>query len=214
MVDELLVAEHPSQAIQAAAVGTEAHHMDIATAKRFFLECREELVEGYRNVADYCREHQISAPLPNDNFVHALTLTDLMFDKCQRSLRMLTGGHGDGFIGCLKDTFVKMLHRLKKNSGVAQILVLNGGSESKLLDSLAAEFPGTLKIAKGRIVSGAVSHCIVADNEMVRDEQPHEPLAELTSANVIKANVYFHSPGMADLFSKRFDAIWERVARS
>ena len=55
---------------------------------------------------------------------------------------------------------------------------------------------------------------MVCDSDMVRDEAPHEPLAENNDANLIKANVYFHNRAIAEMFTLRFDQTWEFLAPS
>ncbi len=188
--------------------------MDIRKAKSLFEECGSDIVKEYESVVQFCRVNQIGAPLANGNFLHALTLTDLMFTHAEHSLRMLTGGAGDGFVACLKKNFCGMLSRLRRNGGEAQIIVVDGGVENVLLKSLCEEFPTTLQVKKGTASGRSIAHFIVADSKMVRDEQPHPPLTDSTDANIIKANVYFHSPAIAGLFASRFDAIWKQLSAS
>jgi hypothetical protein len=194
-----------------AESGKDAPVMNIAKAKRIFQDCGPDLVREYDSIVKFCRENKVSAPLANGNFMHALTLTELLFGHTDNSLRMLTGGHGDGFIACLKSTFVAMLNRLRRNNGKARIVVVNGDRESALLNRLRADYPNTLDVKHGSATT-PIAHFIVGDSEMVRDEKPHPELDDSSDANLIKADVYFHSPAIASLFEDRFDSIWDRLS--
>lgn len=190
--------------------GDGGHSMNVGEAKEIFRSYRRGLAAEYEDVVRFCRKNSVDAPLKNGSFLHALTLTDLILTHCDKSFRMLTGGAGDGFVSCLKDSFVEMLERLKASKGKARILVLNGPTDTEVLRSLREGFPDTLEVRKG-IARGNVAHFIVADNDMVRDEKPHIPINDASDADTIKADVYFHSPPIAELFSSRFDAIWTKV---
>lgn len=190
---------------------TGSHCMDIGKAKALFNECGGEMVREYESIAAFCRENRIDAPLANGNFLHALTLTDLLFRHTEKSLLMLTGGAGDGFIACLEKTFKAMLGRLRSNKGSARIIIVDGDQENKLLRSLQKDYPGVLQVARATSSGSPISHFIVGDGEMLRDEEPHPQLNDSIDANVIKADVYFHSPNIASIFTNRFDAMWRRV---
>lgn len=192
---------------------TDAVRMDIQKAKDIFRECGRDLATEHENVVDFCRKNRVSAPLSNGNFLHALTLTELLFRHCDQSFRMVTGGAGDGFLGCLRNQFSQMLARLRANGGDARIVVVDGDTESGILHELVGKYEGTLCVRAATAPTGKlVQHYMVADGEMVRDEEPHEPIDNGSDAGLIRAKVYFHSPGVAELFTKRHDRVWDRLS--
>lgn len=185
--------------------------MNIEQARDIFRCSRAEMVSEMNGVANVIREQGISVPIPNASFLHALALTDLMMRYTEREFLMVTGGHGDGFIGCLKDSFAGMLARLKENGGKAQVVVVDGPETNAFLDSFAKLFPNVLRWSKASTGGSPVAHFIVADGEMVRDEKPHPELSDESLASVIKANVYFHNRGIASVFRSRFERIWKSL---
>ena len=138
----------------------------------------------------------------------ALALTDVMFTRSTKSIRMLTGEQGDGFLSALKEPFVAALERIKYNGGSVKIIVL--GQTNKCLDDLQKTFAGTLEIIKAKS-SGAIKHFTVCDSSMARMEEVHEPLSDKTLITTIKARVCFNDSSQATALEENFDKIWNRL---
>lgn len=196
--------------------------LTISQAQQFYDEHGSELLSDYRSIVEVIRRHRIESPLDNSNYLHALLLTQLMLEHTSHQFRMLTGGMLDGFVGTLRTSFRQMLERIRDNSepSHARVLVIVDGEESaseqeqsascEALRELYAEFPCTLEIQKIRLQPGtSLSHFIVGDHDMVRDEQPHQPLDPRSDSSLVRADVSFYSPTKARLFMSRFDTFWE-----
>jgi len=87
--------------------GMEAGSMKIKDAKDIYLKHGLSLQPDFEALAVVFRKCDIEAPIANSNYLHALSLTDLMFRHADHSLEMVTGGCGDGFIGGDKRNTVK-----------------------------------------------------------------------------------------------------------
>lgn len=185
--------------------------MTIQTARDLFLQYGEKFRPDCEAVVSLVRKRNLSDALPNSNYLHALSLTQLMLDHTDHEFRMLTGCAGDGFLSSLKSSFVEMLRRIRDVKGTARIIFVNDNRKSEWIDSLRKEFPDTLDTVSVRAATN-LSHFIVCDDDMVRDEELHDALTEQSSANLIKAKVFFKNLAMAEVFSVRFDAIWKGVS--
>lgn len=191
--------------------GTEAATMNIRTAKQLFNDYGDDFVSELEKVATVFRSAHLRDPLPNGNFLHALCLTRMMLRHTSKKFLMVTGGAGGGFIGCLLGDFRKMLLRVKKNKGEAKVIVVdNNSSEDTVFSQLQNEFPSCLKVAYA-YSEAPIRHYLVADNDMVRDEELHDPLTDDTNADAVVADVYFRNPNIADLFAGRFRRQWEKA---
>lgn len=187
--------------------------MNVEQAKQLFRDSREDFVSEYADLAKLLRESRIVHPARNGNYLHALVLTDLMMRSTASEFLMVTGGSGDGFLHTLQDTFRDMLRRLRENDGKARIIVVDGKETNDHLESCRSDFADVLEYTRGSSPN-RISHYIVADEEMIRDEQPHPPISSSSPANQIKANVYFHNPGIASHFRQLFQKQWTTLAAS
>lgn len=203
--------------------GAHIDHMDAAmfTIAKAQERSREELpylLEEYGPLVEFCRENNVVAPLKNNTYMHALAMTQIMFDRTDTYLRMVTGACGYGFINLLKDPFVTMLKRLRRmremvpNAG-ARIIVVNG-SNSDVLAKLETEFGDVLRIERAVApLDAKVEHYIVCDDDMIRDEKPHPPLTPQSPIDTVKADVYFYNPRLAGIFARRFDNLWSQLTQ-
>lgn len=187
--------------------------MTINEAKQFFARFKDDLRPDVEALVSLFRDSEIDAPLANGNFLHALSLTELMIDHTRQSFSMLTGGSGDGFLSCLKDNLRRMLARVRSVGGQARIIVINGDRDpSACMTELQREFAGTLEVKTVFAAPGTnITHFIVCDDDMVRDEEPHPPLSDVASANLIKAKVFFRNRPKAKAFAFRFNSIWQAL---
>lgn len=185
--------------------------MNIKEAKDVYSKHGASLHPDYEALSTVFRQLDIEAPISNSNFLHALSLTHLMFHHADRRLEMVTGGCGDGFIQCLKQSFLSMLDKIRASGGTARIIVIDGDC-SQLNTWAAGAYKDVLQIVRASAKPGVrIAHFIVCDDDMVRDEEPHGPLTDTTDANQVKAQVYFHNHSKARIFSSRFSAMWNAL---
>jgi hypothetical protein len=187
--------------------------MTIQAAREIFGKYDEAFFQDNANLTKMLRDSQSTAPLSNGSYLHALIYTDQMFRNTNNSFRMFTGGCGDGFLSCLSDSFEAMLKRLHSFKAKARVIIVDGSAG--FLADVKARFSETLEIVEAVAKPGSeISHFIVCDDAMVRDELPHVPLSEDKDANLIKAQVYFHNRAMSEIFSLRFDQTWDFLIKS
>ena len=152
--------------------------------------------------------------MKNLNFLHALSLTGLMFDTTKANFRMLTGQACDGFVEILNEKFIALLQRLKEIGGKARIIVVDAKKdEPSFLKNIIERFPDTLKVERGR--SGAnvkIEHFIACDGHMLRKEKYHDPITNESMASDIKADVYFQNESETVMAEDTFDIIWNKLS--
>ncbi len=185
--------------------------MTVADAQRIFSQYTNDFLEEQEHFVDLLRKNHIEQAISNSNYLHALTLTDLMFRHTDRSFRMLTGFEGDGFLKCLCKSFKSMLTRIQERGGKARIILVDGDATD--LQSIREEFKDTLEVVEAvpSNSESSIAHFLVCDTDMVRDEKPHKKLAEGGNANQIHAEVYFANRFKGGTFSRKFDLIWEKL---
>jgi hypothetical protein len=210
--DERTACERASTTSGPTVPSMDATGMNIKQARRVYKDFGRSLNPDFESWVRLFRRLNIDAPIANVNYLHALSLTDLMFRHADNKLDMVTGGQGDGFIEVLKDSFISMLERIRRNNGAARVIVFNGRA-TVLQQIVDNAFANVLTVRRATMRPGAViRHFIVADDDMVRDEEPHEELTDLTDANKVRAKVYFKNPSQARVASSRFTAMWEAVS--
>lgn len=161
-----------------------------------------------REVVNYMIDHNIKTEFNNDSYQDALALTDVMFTRSTKTIRMLTGTHGDGFLNALLEPFVAALERIRLNRGFVKIIVI--GQTCKTLTELQSTFAGTLKVIRAQ-ASGPIKHFTVCDSNMARMEEIHEPLTSDTLITAIKAKVCFNDRAQSGALEENFDKIWNRL---
>lgn len=185
--------------------------MTVSEAKKVFGDFGLHMRGEFESIVTVFREHGICDAVSNSSYLHALILTDLMFRHTSHSFSMVTGCAGDGFLTSLSNSFRKMLFRIKDARGTARIVFLDKPEpKNQCFDNLRKEFAGTLSCISA-LSSGKVSHFMVCDQDMVRDEDLHKPLTPDSSAHLIKARVYFRNKPKASAFSMRFDSLWNAL---
>ena len=186
--------------------------MRIRNAKEIYRDFGESLRSDSEELINLVVSGRIGLPLENANYLHALNLTDSMMRHTTAHFRMLTGGAGDGFLGCLKGSLKEMLGRIKANHGDARVIVVN--SRATDLESLVAEFPNTLSVIEAATSDRKpIPHFIVADESMLRDEEAHGDLSDDSDANQVRAKVYFANRTMAEAFIQKFDILWRGLSK-
>ncbi|MCX6967649.1 MAG: hypothetical protein NTZ46_07685 [Verrucomicrobia bacterium] len=146
----------------------------------------------------------------NDSYVDALYLTDLMFRRSTKSIRLLTGPGVDTFLSALKEPFIEALNRIKKEGGNVRAVILSA-ELPEWLRELSQQYQTVFQICRARS-SKPIKHFIVCDSCMARLEEFHGETNAESSASEIKAQVYFSEPEKAKVFEEHFDSIWKTVA--
>ncbi len=183
--------------------------MTIEDAKKVFEKFGTSLLPDLEAMVTLFRENRIDAPLSNNNYLHALSMTDFMMANTSSSFLMVTGGDGDGFLGCLQDQFDSMLKRIQKANATAKIIILGSQSTgTDILVPMERKYPEALNVIRLHAKGSVMPHFIVCDDDMVRDEEIHETLNKDQDANLIKAKVYFRNKPVAKVFIQRFEMIW------
>jgi|SRR5882724_3486813 len=193
--------------------GHQVHRQDskILTVKDAKQKYRESHADesGYRDLVTLLIDSGFPKPFKNDSYYDALVLTEAMFERSNREIRWLTGSGTDGFVVELYDTFVATLERIRAAGGKVRIVMLSDQRPVQICD-LMKQFPDTLQVALAKPLS-KLQHFIVCDSKIVRVENTHENLSDLSGAHEVKAEVYFNNPEKANMLNTFFDAIWTAV---
>lgn len=184
--------------------------MKIEDAKRLYLQWGKVLQPDYDHLIDAHREQKPHKGMPNDNYYHALCLTDRMFRETKHHMRMLSGKDGDGFLTTLRESFEGMLVNITENGGFAHIILV-ADTVSNFIKEMKEKY-SSLQVTLACLKEGRqIAHSIVCDNRMVRDEKTHPPLTEESNANDIKATIYFDDKVVAKVAAENFDSAWELI---
>ncbi len=182
--------------------------MDIQNAQRVYGEIGEFIRGDISNIANKMG----SSGLANDTYFNALEYTDLMFYRTLSNIRMFSGGDGDGFLSTLHNSFERALAKIKEAKGFARIILIND-EIPPALKQIQQTHPDTLEIVPVRVESGVdLSHYIVCDDNMLRDEKLHDILTPDTDIREIKASVYFNNDTKSQAFIERFDNMWKSLS--
>lgn len=150
--------------------------------------------------------------IPNDSYVHALFLTDLMFGETWKELMMVSGSYAGSFLRRLFATFNGTLDRIKRAGGRARVILLDSTLPQEISE-LQEEFKGILEIICARVKPGArMTHFIVCDGVMVRDEALHPPLTDRSLVTLVRANVYLNNEKRAEAKALEFEGMWDYLA--
>jgi hypothetical protein len=161
-----------------------------------------------REVINFMIERNIKTEFSNDSYLDALTLTEIMFNRSNSSICMLTGAKGDGFLETLKKPFCEALDRIKENKGFVHIVAIS--PINTCLNELQRRYSGVLKVIPAR-VTGQIKHYMVCDSKMARMEEIHGNLDETTNADAIHARVCFNDPVQAKILESDFNSLWKRL---
>jgi hypothetical protein len=165
----------------------------------------------FRDMVQQMIDKGVKTEFANDSYLDALFLTDVMFTRASRSVRLLTGKGADGFLKTLSDRFETMLERFAKTEGRVKIILVADVLPA-WLTSLVQRFPQVLQVACAS-ASRPVKHFIVCDSKMARLEEIHGELHQHTPATDIKARVFFNEPETASVFEGYFEQIWSVVSK-
>ena len=154
-----------------------------------------------------CKKNGMSQRISNTSYIHALSLTDWMFQNTMSSLKILCGPSIDGFLSVMRESFKGALRRIKEKDNVAQIIIAGPQIPQEITD-IQQEIPGGLKaIAALPAKPEIISHFIVSDSA-TRQEKPHLPLTDDMDINVIKATIDINNIQKVKILTRTFDEIW------
>jgi len=145
----------------------------------------------------------------NDSYLDALFLTELMFDRTRREMRILSGPAGDGFLSTLAAPFEVALQRVSEAKGFIRIILLSK-EVPPFLEEIRKRFADVLFISLAQ-AANPVKHFIVCDSQIARLEEEHGELKPDTLASEIKAKVYLNAPEKAVWLEKFFDSVWAKL---
>ncbi len=157
-----------------------------------------------------------SRPLQNSNYLHALCLTEKMFDNTRHSIRIFTGTGCGLMLDSLKQSFRNAIDRIVNNVDDAKSVcraIIIGDTVPDILSELSQKHPKKVEVQLASINEGmAVRHFLVADRKMLRDEEVHKaPVTAESMSEDIKALVYMDNVTEAGLAESRFDGHWKRL---
>jgi hypothetical protein len=186
--------------------------MTIKDAKYAFEKWGDSLQKPLDELIDNRCKCKPGEAISNDNYFMALCFTNRMFEATQKNIRMLAGNDGNDFIGLLSVNFLKAMERIKQNKGFAHIILITE-KIPEFLKSLKTKYGQYLDFKQARLLPGQnIKHFIVCDENIVREEEIHEPLTENMSADTIKASVYFNNLAKGGIKASEFDGIWEALS--
>jgi hypothetical protein len=174
--------------------------------------------QAIREAMNTLAEIESTEPLHNDSYVDALFLTDIMLQRTYRTMDVLTGNCVDQFFDVLSTNFVNALDRIKNmKDGLARFIILDsdGKVPAFLQKFINAGYPIKIHFAKS-VPDAKVSHLIVCDKKMVRDEEYHDELVDIENipASAIRADVYLNSPIDARIKTDYFDGLWKFLEKA
>ncbi len=167
------------------------------------------------SILDKISSKENNYPINNDSYVDALELTDYMFSRTKKSLKILTGLFGGEFLSALKN-FPATIQRLKNQEKPAKIIIIETLTENetnrKKRKSYFSKFKDDIDIRYGYVNEDAIiNHMILADDTMARHEKFHKELTKDSPAESIKADVFLNSPIINQIHTEYFDKVWEHL---
>ena len=164
--------------------------------------------EGFRDAVEVLIMNHVGTPLENDCYLDALYLTDMMLQRTNQDICILTGRNADQFLDALKVPLEKALVRIQKVAGKARVIILDSELPQYVMD-LAERFKGVFEVRRGQLKQGAVvNHLIACDSTMIRVEEPHGALTLDSDGGEIKAKVFFDNAEEVKKRTGFFDAAW------
>ena len=185
--------------------------MKVKDAQRIFSRWGESISVDFDALIRQKKKVAPQEGMRNDNYYHALFFTDYMFRSTEHYLKMLSGSQGDGFLSVLKKSFEDALKRITRNrQGEVQIILVNCDI-SQSLQLMMDRYPALSVTLAKSAKNENVSHTIICDEYMVREEEPHKELTGDSDVRAIKAKVFFNNKDRAKIASESFDSIWKRL---
>jgi hypothetical protein len=156
--------------------------------------------------------------IQNHNYANALMLTQVMFERTTKELRILCGSDVIKFLHILKGSFVEACKKIITNNGFVKIISVLTENKSNASDftSFINEIHEisdlrdlNIETISAYLAPGKeINHFIVSDDQNLRLEEPHPIIREDSGADSIKADVYFNNIKRASVAIRRFDDLF------
>lgn len=177
-------------------------------------EGAESIDKDYRDIVDIIRKGRYDIEIPNNDYSHALWLSDLMFQGTSKNIRMLNGiSSGCDCFEVLKDSLTIALQRITRGSGYLKAIFVGEGNIPGSIAQLREEFGDTVQFITAT-ASKPIKHFITCDDNKVRLEELHDRITPDMNSDQIKASVYLNSPARTREAIKKFDTIWSYLNSS
>lgn len=155
------------------------------------------------------------APIKNDSYADALELTHFIFSRTKKSLRILTGTYCGDFLHTLEESFSQAVKNIALLGETVKLILVGIDQDPQKsyvlqdLEKLNTSFKDNIEIKTAYVdKKDAIKHLIIADDKMVRVEEPHDQLNERSSADKIRADVYLNNETINKIKKSYFDKIW------
>lgn len=152
----------------------------------------------------------------NHNYANALCLAEVMFRNASKRICILSGERIFDTLNILREPFNVAYRTITQNQGEIKIISVGIGTNCKeKISSAYGEFAKlypTVELKLGIITAPLqVSHYMICDND-ARIEQPHWELKGKSSANALRATVYFNaSKAEVDRLGKKFLGLFSEL---
>lgn len=152
----------------------------------------------------------------NHNYANALCLAEVMFRNASKRICILSGERIFDTLNILREPFNVAYRTITQNQGEIKIISVGIGTNCKeKISSAYGEFAKlypTVELKLGIITDPLqVSHYMICDND-ARIEQPHWELKGKSSANALRATVYFNaSKAEVDRLEQKFLGLFSRL---
>lgn len=177
-------------------------------------EGAESIDKDYRDIVDIIRKARYDMEIPNNDYSHALWLSNLMFQGTSKNIRMLNGiSSGCDCFDVLKDSLTIALQRIKRSGGYLKAIFVGEGNVPESIVQLRKEFGDTVQFVTAT-ASKPIKHFIACDDNKLRLEELHDRITPDMDSNQIKASVYLNSLARTRETIKEFDAIWDYLNKS
>jgi hypothetical protein len=177
-------------------------------------EGAEFIDKDYRDIVDIIRKARYDMEIPNNDYSHALWLSNLMFQSTSKNIRMLNGiSSGCDCFEVLKDSLAIALQRIKRCDGYLKAIFVGEGDVPSSIVQLREEFGDTVQFVTAT-AGKPIKHFIACDDNKVRLEELHDPITPDMDSDQIKASVYLNSPARTRETIKEFNTIWDYLNTS
>ena len=177
-------------------------------------EGAESIDKDYRDIVDIIRKGRYDIEIPNNDYSHALWLSNLMFQGTSKNIRMLNGiSSGCDCFEVLKDSLAIALQRIERCGGYLKAIFVGEGDIPGSIVQLREEFGDTIQFITAT-TSKPIKHFIACDDNKVRLEELHDRITPDMESDQIKASVYLNSPARTRETIEKFDTIWDYLNSS
>lgn len=171
----------------------------------------DSIEQDYRDLVRVIKDSHVNVAIPNNNYLHGLYLTDLMFQNSKKKIRILSGPGKDGWLDVLKDSLEQALRRTREAKDALLAIFLADEAPSAFID-LNNKYKDSVKYVLAK-AQKPFPHFIVCDSRMVRAEDLHEELRADMDTTAVTAQVYLDNPTRAKVMEDYFDELWRYLEK-